>query len=67
VASAPAQVVDRRDVGQEVEALLVAQVRARLDDAGGIDDERRLTVRLLALDEAGDALERAQLATPRIS
>jgi len=63
---APAEVVDGRDVGQEVEALFVAEVRTGLDDAGRIDDERRLPVRVFALDEPGDAFER-QLATPRIS
>jgi hypothetical protein len=31
VAFAPAEVVDGRDVGQEVEALFVAEVRAGLD------------------------------------
>jgi hypothetical protein len=66
LALAPAEVVDRRDVGEEVEALLVAEVEARLDDPGGIDDERRLAVRILALDQAGYALE-GQEATPRIS
>jgi len=63
---APAQVVGRRDVGEEVEALLVAQVRAGLDEPGGIDDERRLAVGVLALDEPRDSFE-GQLATPRIS
>jgi hypothetical protein len=62
----PAEVVDRRDVGQEVEALLVPEMRARLDEPSGIDDERRLAVRLLALDEPRDSFE-SQLATPRIS
>ena len=66
LALAPAQVVDGRDVGEEVEALLVAEVRARLDEPRGVDDERRLVVRVLALDQAWDALE-GQLATPRIS
>jgi len=62
----PAEVVGWRDVGEEVEALLVAEVGARLDEPRGIDDERRLVVRLRALDEPRDALVR-QLATPRIS
>ena len=65
-ALAPAEVVDGRDVGQEVEALLVAQVRARLEEPSGVDDERGLAVRILALDEPRDSFER-QLATPRIS
>ena len=66
LALAPAEVVDGRDVGQEVEALLVAQVRTRLDDPGRIDDQRGLAVRVLALDEPGYTFER-QEATPRIS
>src|SRR5207247_7716134 len=53
---APAEVVGWRDVGQEVEALVVAKVRAGLDEAGGIDDEGRLAVRLDRADEPGDAL-----------
>src|SRR5262245_43533253 len=65
-ALAPAEVVDRRDVGQEVEALLVAQIRTCLDEPGRVDDERRLVVRVLALDKPRDSLE-GQLATPRIS
>ena len=65
-ALAPAEVVDRRDVGEEVEALLVTEVEARLEEPRRIDDERRLVVRVLALDQPGDALER-QLATPRSS
>jgi hypothetical protein len=64
--TAPAEVVGRRDVGQEVEALDVAQVRARLDQPRRIDDEGCLAVRLAGLDEAGDALV-GQDATPRIS
>jgi hypothetical protein len=65
-ALAPAEVVDGRDVGQEVEALLVAQVRAGLDETCRVYDERRLAVRVLALDEPRNAFE-GQLATPRIS
>jgi hypothetical protein len=65
-AVAPAEVVDRRDVRKEVEAFLVAQVQAGLDEARRIDDERRLAVRVLALDQARDSLE-SQPATPRIS
>jgi hypothetical protein len=63
---APAEVVDGRDVGEEVEAFLVTEVGTRLDESRGVDDERRLAVSVLALDEARDALE-GQLATPRIS
>ena len=62
----PAEVVGRSDVGEEAEAVLVAQVAARLDEPRRVDDERRLAVRLLRLDEARDPLV-AQLATPRIS
>jgi len=66
VALSPAEVVDSRDVGQEAEPLLVAEVRARLDQPSWVDDECRLAVSLLALDETRYSLER-QLATPRIS
>jgi hypothetical protein len=66
VALSPAQVVDRRDVGQEAESLLVAEVRASLDQPSGVDDECCLAVRILALDESRYSLE-GQLATPRIS
>jgi hypothetical protein len=64
--AAPAEVVGRGDVGQDVEALDVAQVGARLDEPSRVDDERRLAVCLPRLDEAGNALV-GQLATPRIS
>src|SRR5262249_36205895 len=63
---APAEVVGRRDVGQEVEAELVPQMQSRLGEARRIDHERRLAVRLLELDEPGNAAV-VQLATPRIS
>jgi hypothetical protein len=63
---APAEIVDRRDVREEVEALLVAEMEACLDDSRRIDDERRLVVRVLPLDETWYAFE-SQLATPRIS
>jgi hypothetical protein len=66
LALAPAEVVDGRDVREEVESLLVAEVGARLDEPRRVDDERRLAVRVLALDEARNAFE-GQLATPRIS
>ncbi len=66
MAFAPAEVVDGRDVGEEIEAFLVSEVRAGLDEAGRVDDERRLAERLLALDQPGDAFK-GQLATPRIS
>jgi hypothetical protein len=63
---APAQIVDGADVGEEAEALDVAQVQAGLGQAGRIDDQGRLPVLLLRLDQSGNALER-QDATPRIS
>ena len=66
MALAPAEVIDRGDVGEEVEAFLVAEVGAGLDDPRRVDDERRLAVLVAALDEARNALE-GQLATPRIS
>ena len=65
-ALAPVEVVDRCDVGQEVEALLVAQVRARLDETRRVDDEGGLAIRVLALDKPRNPFE-GQLATPRIS
>jgi hypothetical protein len=65
-ALAPGEVVDRRDVGEEVEAFLVAEVQARFDESRRIYDKRRLAVRVLALDEARDSLK-GQLATPRSS
>ena len=66
LALAPAQVVDGRDVGEEVEAFLVTEVDARLDESRRVDDERRLVVRVLAPDQPRDPFE-GQLATPRIS
>src|SRR5581483_9959620 len=65
-ALAPAEVVGRRDVGQEAEALLVAEVPGRFDEPARLDDERRLAVRLAGLDQPGDFLV-AQLATSRSS
>jgi hypothetical protein len=62
----PAQVIDGADIGEEVEPLDVAQVQAGLDQASRIDDQGRLAVLLLRLDQSGNALER-QDATPRIS
>jgi hypothetical protein len=38
----------------------------RVEEPGGIDDERRLAVRLADLDEPRDAIE-VQEATPRSS
>jgi hypothetical protein len=63
---APAEVVRGGDVGEEPEPLDVAEVEARLDQASGVDDERRLPVLLLRLDDSRYALVR-QDATPRIS
>jgi hypothetical protein len=50
---APAQVVDRRDVGKDTKAFDVAEMEAGLGQAGRVDDERRLAVLLLGLDEPG--------------
>jgi hypothetical protein len=63
---APAEVVGRRDVREEAEALLVAQVQACLDQPCALDDERRLAVRLDRLYESWDGLVR-QDATLLIS
>ena len=52
---APAEVVRGGDVAQEVEPLLVAEVRARLDEACRVDDEGRLAECLARLDDARDA------------
>jgi hypothetical protein len=62
----PAEIVRGGDVGEEVEAELVAQVEAGLDEARRVDDERRLAVGLLRLDEARHSLIGHE-ATPRIS
>jgi hypothetical protein len=62
----PAEIVGRGDVREEVEAELLAEVLARLDEALPLDDERRLAVRLPRLDESRDVAV-CQLATPRIS
>ena len=64
---APAEVVGGRDVREEVEALIVAEVETGLDDPGGIDDQRRLAVRFPCLDQPGDGCVQAHSATPRIS
>ena len=63
---APAEVVGGREVGEHVEARLVAQVRARLHDPRRVDDERRLAERLAGRDEPGNGLVHAYSATPRI-
>src|SRR5581483_3427528 len=64
---APAQVVGRGDVGEEAELELVAEVAAGFEQPRGVDDERRLAVGLLRLDEARNSVELGQEATPRIS
>ena len=51
----PAEVVDAGHVDEDVEPLGVAEVRARLDDPRGVDDERGLTVGLERLDDATNA------------
>jgi hypothetical protein len=63
---APGQVVRGRDVREEPEPLDVTEMEARLDQASGVDDERRLPVLLFRLNKAGNAVE-GQDATPRIS
>ncbi len=55
---APAQVVDRGDVREEVVAQGVAQVQPGGNELGRLDDDRCLAVRLVDLDEAGNRLER---------
>src|SRR6266536_453568 len=62
----PAEVVRRREIGEEVEALLVAQVEARFAQAGRIDYQRRLAVGLVRFHQSRYSLK-GQLATPRIS
>src|SRR4029079_4840696 len=62
--AAPAEVVHAREVDELVVALLVAEVRARPDDPGGVDDERGLAVCLDRLDDPGYA--GGHSATPRI-
>jgi hypothetical protein len=64
--AAPAQVVGRGDVREEVEPELVADVAGGLDEPRGVDDDRCLAVPLLDLDESRNAVE-VQDATPRIS
>src|SRR2546421_1016961 len=53
----PPEVVRRREVGEHVEPLLVAQVRARLDEPRGVDDQSRLAIRLPRFDQPGNRLE----------
>src|SRR5262245_58933540 len=64
---APAEVVGRRDVGEEVEPVRVPEVNAGLDDPRRIDDEGGLPVRLACLDQARDAGARVHCATSRIA
>src|SRR5262249_40404594 len=54
------------DLAQEVEPAFGTEVRARLDEAGRIDDERGLAERLLRLDHSRHACIGAHYATPRI-
>jgi hypothetical protein len=62
-AAAPAEVVGRGDVREEDVTLLVPEVLAGLAQAGGLDDERRLAVGLLGLEQPRNV----QDATPRSS
>ena len=68
VALSPAEVVGRRDVAQEVEARLVAEVAARLHETRRIDDDGGPTSGFACLDDAGSTGDdgRAHSATPRI-
>jgi hypothetical protein len=59
----PAEVVGGGDVGEEGVPLLVPEVLAGLAQARGLDDEGRLSVGLLRLEQPWDAQE----ATPRSS
>src|SRR5207237_6647157 len=63
---APAEVVRGGHVREEREALLVVQVRRRLDEALRLDDDRRLVVALLLADVARDVAP-GHDATPRTS
>ena len=65
-APAPAEVVGGGDVGEEREAVLVAEAGRRLDQPGRLDDDGRFAVGLANLDETGYSVP-AQLATPRSS
>src|SRR5918912_2391435 len=62
----PAEVVRRRDVRKEREALLVAEVEGRLDEPLGLDDDGLLAVLVLLPHVAGNVLP-AHEATPRTS
>jgi len=61
--AAPAEVIGRGDVGEEVEAELVAQMARGFGQARGIDDEGRLAFCFADLDQPGNAVE-IQDATP---
>ena len=65
---APAEIVGCGDVDEHVEPRLVAEVGAGLDDARGVDDQRRLAVLLARLDEPRSRLVpgAAHSATPRM-
>ena len=65
--AAPAEVVGRRDVREETEVQLVAQVRGRFDELRRLDDNRHLAVLFLHPDEAGDLLPVGHVATDRRS
>ena len=64
---APAEVVGGRDVREEVEPLLVAQVGAGLEQRRRLDDERRLAVALLdALDARESRPSRSRGDPPQL-
>src|SRR5688572_19253042 len=63
----PAEVVGGAHVGEEVEACLVAEPERGLAQALALDDDGRLAVTLLLLDEPGNAVELRHWPAPRIS
>ena len=62
---APVEVVGRRRCREEVEAVLVAQVLARLEEPRRLDDERRLAVRSFALRRRSPGTSLSQLGQLR--
>jgi len=64
--AAPAEIVGGGDVGEEVEAELVAQVARGFRQTGRVDDQCRLGLGLANFDEPGNAVV-VQDATPRSS
>src|SRR6266516_961501 len=52
----PAQIVHGGHISEKREVQVVAQIEARLDEPGGVDDERRLPMLVDRLDDARDTL-----------